>query len=306
MSARPFSSPGNDHDSTSSVWEPEDVLDLTSSGETRDVSWTESQIQMSLRHSSSHQSSDPSDTVYEDAVEHLTGNVTEHPIEDTIQDTIQDTIEEVPASTTKPKWTLCRPWDRHLLSQIATEARLHHANGEPLPLHLVPVIRFNIWHALAENANLLGMDSGWLYYDSISPFNKAGPGLGPPAFPTTRCPASLQLTPLQPSVEHHPWIDLLPFPMLRQNFLREVALHGEDSVDEDDMCRDIVQGAVGADVVVTDAATLIVWGESWDPMGWEATVPFLRKWGWLFAGSTDILESTNYWRTRRGERALRF
>ncbi|KAG7112818.1 hypothetical protein HYQ44_009169 [Verticillium longisporum] len=201
--------------------------------------------------------------------------------------------------------SLCRPWDRHLIAQFAVEARDHHARNAPLPLHLVPVIRFNIWHALASNAAVLGMESAWLYYDAISPFNKAGPRLGPAALPAA-CPASLRLVPLQPRVEHHPWIDLLPFPVLRANFLRQIMLFGEDSIDEDDLCRDIVQGAVGADVAVTDAATLLVWGASWDPMGWEATVPFLRKWAWLFAGSTDILASTNYWRRQRGETQLRF
>ncbi|KAM0532311.1 hypothetical protein ACHAP0_005754 [Verticillium nonalfalfae] len=223
----------------------------------------------------------------------------------TIGKTIDRTSDKTAKALPPETHSLCRPWDRHLIAQFAVEARDHHARNAPLPLHLVPVIRFNIWHALASNAAVLGMDSAWLYYDAISPFNKAGPRLGPAALPAA-CPASLCLVPLQPRVEHHPWIDLLPFPALRANFLRHIMLFGEDSIDEDDLCRDIVQGAVGADVAVTDAATLLVWGESWDPMGWEATVPFLRKWAWLFAGSTDILASTNYWRRQRGETQLRF
>ncbi|KAM0268523.1 hypothetical protein ACHAQH_009975 [Verticillium albo-atrum] len=302
MSARRPARTGTEYEPTLSPWEVEDVLSIEpgGGGELMTESCNEDQIQRSFRayltgNTPTH-SSNPSDGIIDPSV---IGIIKNSPHD--------DTIETITPSTKPPpvNHSLCRPWDRHLISQFAVEARAHYAENRPLPMHLVPVIRFNIWHALSSNAALLGMDSGWLYYDSISPFNKSGPRLGPPAMPAT-CPPSLRLMPLQPDVEHHPWIDLLPFPMLRENFLRQIMMYGEESVDEDDMCRDIVQGAIGADVVVTDAATLIVWGDSWDPMGWEATVPFLRKWGWLFAGSTDILESTNFWRRRRGERELRF
>lgn len=74
-------------------------------------------------------------------------------------------------------------------------------------------------------------------------------------------------------------------------------------MDDDDLCFDMAEFDAPRD---RESMSLIVWGEPWDPRGWEATVPFLRKWGWLLEGCTELLEGTNYWRTRRGERKLEF
>ena len=49
---------------------------------------------------------------------------------------------------------------------------------------------------------------------------------------------------------------------------------------------------------------LIVWGEPWDPHGWEASEGFLRKWGWTVAGEPEIAAATNHWRSVRGEEAI--
>lgn len=44
----------------------------------------------------------------------------------------------------------------------------------------------------------------------------------------------------------------------------------------------------------------------YDPRAWEATVPFLRKWGWVVRECRELLVSTNYWREKRGEKRLVF
>ena len=51
---------------------------------------------------------------------------------------------------------------------------------------------------------------------------------------------------------------------------------------------------------------LIIWGDPWDPAGWEMTPQFLKRWAWTVDGCTELLHSTSYWRQRRGEKALRF
>lgn len=56
----------------------------------------------------------------------------------------------------------------------------------------------------------------------------------------------------------------------------------------------------------TEGAGLVVWGEPSDPRSWEATVPFLRRWGQLLQGCREILEATNYWRRSRGEKCIPF
>jgi len=49
---------------------------------------------------------------------------------------------------------------------------------------------------------------------------------------------------------------------------------------------------------------LIVWSNPWEPNGWELTEGFIRKWGFLIQGCTDLFESTNRWRDIRGEERL--
>lgn len=72
----------------------------------------------------------------------------------------------------------------------------------------------------------------------------------------------------------------------------------EAGFDDDELCVDVME-IYHADQ--ENRPTLMVWGESWDGMGWEASAPFLKKWGWLLEGCPDVLKSTNLWREKRGE-----
>ncbi|KAL0938471.1 uncharacterized protein CTRU02_205081 [Colletotrichum truncatum] len=191
---------------------------------------------------------------------------------------------------------------RRSMERFAREAYEDYIRGQPCPAYLTALVRVNVFYALVRNADALNFSADWLCYEAISPFNKIGPGLGP-STPGPSCPDNMRPTALQVTVQHHPWIDFFPHPRMRDNFLRVVSEMGEDYVDEDDMCRDIVDVGAGAGI---EEAALIVWGEPWDPRGWEATEPFLRKWGWLLAGCTEMLEGTNYWRQKRGLKKLRF
>ncbi|EFQ33829.1 hypothetical protein CGRA01v4_10717 [Colletotrichum graminicola] len=197
---------------------------------------------------------------------------------------------------------LCRLETQIQLIRFAGEAYENYLNGNPRPAYLTTLVRVNVFYAFVQNARVLDFDGGWLTYEAISPFNKSGPGLGHAAVGNS-CPENMRPTELQVAVEHHPWIDFFPHPRMRDNFLRIVAEQGEDYIDEDDLCRDIVDVGAGAGV---EESALNVWGEAWDPRGWEATEPFLKKWGWLLAGCTDMLEGTNYWRQKRGLPKLRF
>ncbi|GIC84245.1 DUF3425 domain-containing protein [Aspergillus udagawae] len=111
-------------------------------------------------------------------------------------------------------------------------------------------------------------------------------------------PASLWPTALQRSVPHHPWIDLLPVEELRDNLL----LQNETTYDAGQLCRDMR----GFQSVSSGHGGVIVWGDPWDPQGWEVTEAFAQKWPWVVRGSRSLLESTNYWRRKRGEPALYF
>ncbi|KAI1148206.1 hypothetical protein F4825DRAFT_434830 [Nemania diffusa] len=159
----------------------------------------------------------------------------------------------------------------------------------PLPAdHLLTLVRYNLYRACAANARLLGLDPRSLHDDIPSPF------CDPRAF-TCPLPKSLTPTETQTRVWHHPYIDLFPFASLRDKL---ILLEG--TIDEDELCADL-----GGKNSTTEHTGLIVWGDPWDPMGWEVSEYVAMKWAWLFDMCEGLLVATDYWRAQRGEAPLR-
>jgi hypothetical protein len=158
----------------------------------------------------------------------------------------------------------------------------------PLPAdHLLTLVRYNLYRACAANAKILGLDPRSLHDDITSPFCdlKTFDHLLPkPLIPTET----------QILVRHHPYIDLFPLGSLRDKLILS-----EGTIDEDELCADL-----GGKNSTTEHTGLIVWGDSWDPMGWELSEYVAIKWGWLFEGCEELLIATDYWRRQRGEASL--
>lgn len=174
---------------------------------------------------------------------------------------------------------------------------------------LLTLVQFNVFRALASNTLSLSFPFSWLSDDALSPYtistttsftnstveNCPVASLHPP------CPPALQPTLLQRTVPHHPWIDLFPFPTLRDNILLQLR---DGELDEDELCHDLVEVCHAP----SERSGLIIWGEPWDGRGWEVTEEFVGKWGRvdLLKGCGELLEATNFWRGERGEERLVF
>ncbi|KFY82731.1 hypothetical protein V500_10361 [Pseudogymnoascus sp. VKM F-4518 (FW-2643)] len=156
--------------------------------------------------------------------------------------------------------------------------------------HLLVLVRFNVFMAMMRNSMALGLSSKETMKDeTLSPF--CSPNLKHvPALPPLLRPTELQCR-----IPHHPWIDQLPFPTMRNNLLR-----AGDSFDDTMLCGDLI----GFFSAGTGKTAMIVWGEPWDPAAWEVTEEYLEHWSWTLKGCIEILESTNRWRLRRGEKPL--
>ncbi|UPL01572.1 hypothetical protein LCI18_012506 [Fusarium solani-melongenae] len=166
------------------------------------------------------------------------------------------------------------------------------ACGIPTPLSLSMVIQLNAFNALFYNAYLLGIKTETLCDVKImSPFTSVGSYTI-----DERCPSSLHPTLAQRTIHHHPWIDLLPLPRLRDNLIRAFQIINEQEIGSDIMS---VQAVAG------EKPTLIVWGDPSNPRWWEASPAFLLKWGYLLRGCQELIEATNYWRKMRGEKPFR-
>ena len=163
---------------------------------------------------------------------------------------------------------------------------------EPAPIlsdHLLSLIRYNLYRAVAGNSWLLGIDPRLMHSDIISPFNL---DISTVDSLCRSLPPSLLPTALQRSVPHHPYIDLFPFPLMRDRLIQF-----GDILDEDALCADFAGETT--DPQLGEHTGLIVWGEPWDPQSWEIAEALWKKWSSLLMGCSGLLEATNYWRRKR-------
>lgn len=158
----------------------------------------------------------------------------------------------------------------------------------PSPSLIHSVTQFNIIRAMFQNAATMDLTMEALREDIASLFNVAGPI-------TFHLPPSLQPSSTQKQIIHHPWIDLLPIRSFRNTLILKMSKY-----DDEELCADLYglrgySGQVG----------MIVWGESWDPRAYELSEEVVQKWSWMLKDSPELLVSTNFWRKKRGEKALR-
>ncbi|KAI1192639.1 hypothetical protein F5X97DRAFT_316824 [Nemania serpens] len=150
--------------------------------------------------------------------------------------------------------------------------------------HLLSLQRYNLYRACATIAEILGLDSRALHDDITSPFCDLETFNRP-------LPKSLLPTETQVRVRHHPYIDIFPLGSLRDKIILSAG-----TFDEDELCAD-----VGGKNPTTEHTGMLVWGDPWDPMGWELSEYVAIKWAWLLDGCEDIYTATDYWRRQRGE-----
>lgn len=203
--------------------------------------------------------------------------------------------------------------------------------------HLLHLVQYNVFRAFVSNKRTLNvLLTGWTYNMPPSP---------------TTCPVSLpyiddtNIYPLNPNIPpslfptptqqerlHSFWINLFPFPSLRDNLIRHEGLF-----DHWELLQDLIGELMGAtpiqerqgtplaitvsdpnivstppisvvgrdeDEITAGRKGLIVWGEPYDMRSWEATPGFLAKWSWAVQGCDDLLVSSNRWRLMRGEEPL--
>ena len=103
---------------------------------------------------------------------------------------------------------------------------------------------------------------------------------------------------------HHPYIDVLPFPTLRERIIKLAYVEEEPMIDEDELCQDLNNGLVCWGSVLDGKNSAMGSGAPWDVRSWEAQPWFLKKW-WIVIGGAEgeIYKQTQWWRQMRGERS---
>ncbi|KAK4862230.1 hypothetical protein LT330_003368 [Penicillium expansum] len=196
-----------------------------------------------------------------------------------------------------PKPTLCRSskFLDHLLEQLAQSAYRSYVQGDPRTTHFLTLARVNIFRAFMHNMKLIGWSPNWIDRSTVSDFSIILPQNNATLDDCSHIPFNLRPTRVQRTMPHHPWLDFFPLPKMRDNLIEAGKTWNEDELWND------IMGFW--DVSNLDAG-LLVWGEPWDVRNWEVTEPFLKKWQWVLRNCPELMQSTNYWRTRRGEQLI--
>jgi hypothetical protein len=101
--------------------------------------------------------------------------------------------------------------------------------------------------------------------------------------PSCTLPAPIKPTLNQEIIPHKPYVDMLPWASLRDKLLRCA-----NTINDMEFMVDMV------------SLDLRIWGKRpWDPRGWEVGPLFAQKWWFLM--DEEILETSNFWRSQRGE-----
>lgn len=163
---------------------------------------------------------------------------------------------------------------------------------------LLVLVKFNVFQALFSNGRILGFSTANEYFDDDAISSFAKPVVSNASLLSLPpLPLALRPTQIQRQIPHHPSLDLLPDPQMRDNLIR-----ASGTYDEDELCADLL----GMFSCSNGRSGLIIWGEPWDPSGWEVTEPFAKHWGWALRGCDELLWATNQWRHKRGEPSLEF
>lgn len=189
--------------------------------------------------------------------------------------------------------------------------------------HLLTLIQFNVVRALSAIKDLIWQSTFYSIPESSRPGELSEEVLfsrGVITHTSETLPRSLVPVRSQKSFLHSIWVDVMPFPKMRENFIT-----WEGQFDQADFANDLVGNLVDTttipefistvqsipcnlnlaaaadDEVTTSRNGLIVWGEPHLVDSWEATPGFLRKWAWAVQGCQDLIDSSNRWRVSRGE-----
>jgi hypothetical protein len=191
---------------------------------------------------------------------------------------------------------------KRILSRLEAVIYKEFATGSPCADLLLGLTQLNILRALNANIDVLGYRAADMHDDAVSVFSTLGPLRA--EHDDQVLPPALQPTIVQQTIPHHPWLDLIPIPKMRDNLIR-----AGESIDDVQLCYDLCgyrSSGTGDKRATTEKGEtgVVVWKDPWDPCGWEVTESFLRRWGWIVRDCWELFVSTDMWRRKRGEKPL--
>ncbi|CRK44288.1 hypothetical protein BN1723_000974 [Verticillium longisporum] len=160
--------------------------------------------------------------------------------------------------------------------------------------YLLPMADLTLLRAFLSIADRLGCASELWSPTSNSPFNKGG------GTPAALLPPSFRPTPTQVQLPHHPMLDFLPWPSVRD---RIISIFNMPEALRPPGARDALAPIQFAYDLEDEAEGVRIWGgDPYDATGWEIGQTFFERWWFIF--DRDVVAQSNRLREIRGAARL--
>lgn len=175
-------------------------------------------------------------------------------------------------------------------SSFGTSPASSHTDGSPVDSYLLPVHELTLLKGMMRIAERLGSTGDLWSLTAQSPFTRGG---GTPAH---LLPAHLKPTATQILLPHHPFLDFLPWPSVRDKVIGIFSLPEQSRPPS-------ASGPMGLaclayDIEDSSEGVRIYGDDPYDPQYWEVGQVFFQRWWFLF--DRDIIATSNRWRKLRG------
>ncbi|OCL09275.1 hypothetical protein AOQ84DRAFT_25212 [Glonium stellatum] len=168
------------------------------------------------------------------------------------------------------------------------------------------LVRTSTLQAYLSNARAIGMSIDELYRDDCSsPFYRPQTN-GTQDMSVVLKSFSDEIAPhLRPTSAqvlhpHHPWLDLIPFPTLRERAITLASMN-PPLLDVKELKLDVIMNDGLTCWHVSEKSS----AQPWDMRSWEAAPWFLRKYWMLIGGlESEVWAQTKWWRGMRGEKEV--
>ena len=161
--------------------------------------------------------------------------------------------------------------------------------------YLLPVHELTLLKAMFRIADRIGCKGQLWSLDAPSPFFT---GI---ATPSHLLPVSLRPTRAQTMIPHHPLLDVLPWPGVRERVIQMFTL--PDEMRPSGAAGPLALVNFAYDVEDNSEGVRIYGEDPYDPASWEVGQVLFERWWFLFDRS--IIETSNRWRRLRGAPQLR-
>lgn len=192
---------------------------------------------------------------------------------------------------------------------LTPTTHLEHCEIPDIHMNSIQLTTISFVAACAANAAMLGLSLETLLDKTTqSPFylaqmtneprGTANVGQFAHLKPMLR-PSTLQL-----SHPHHPYLDILPSPVLRNRIIQLLQIQ-PPPFDPDQLCQDLrSDGLICWGSTRRDRRDAVGSGAPWDIRSWEIKPWFLKKWWMLFDGpDCEMYQHSRWWCELRGEKS---